>query len=100
MSGKNKKKISEAGNRTPVARVTGGNTRPLYYFGSDFRFSSFLICFLFLCEKLNTGSFQDKTKHSYSNHKQNTVSIILNTLQKILTTPDFVYNTNTIINKG
>ena len=29
-----KEKISEAGNRTPVVRVTGGNTKPLYYFGS------------------------------------------------------------------
>ena len=28
------KEISEAGNRTPVVRVTGGNTKPLYYFGS------------------------------------------------------------------
>ena len=28
-----KNKISEAGNRTPVVRVTGGNTKPLYYFG-------------------------------------------------------------------
>ena len=25
---------SEAGNRTPVVRVTGGNTKPLYYFGT------------------------------------------------------------------
>ena len=29
------KEISEAGNRTPVVRVTGGNTKPLYYFGSE-----------------------------------------------------------------
>ena len=29
-----RKRISEAGNRTPVVRVTGGNTKPLYYFGS------------------------------------------------------------------
>ena len=28
-----KKRVSEAGNRTPVVRVTGGNTKPLYYFG-------------------------------------------------------------------
>ena len=28
-----KEKSSEAGNRTPVVRVTGGNTKPLYYFG-------------------------------------------------------------------
>ena len=28
------KRNSEAGNRTPVVRVTGGNTKPLYYFGS------------------------------------------------------------------
>ena len=28
------KEISEAGNRTPVVRVTGGNTKPLYYFGT------------------------------------------------------------------
>ena len=33
--GKNntKRRNSEAGNRTPVVRVTGGNTKPLYYFG-------------------------------------------------------------------
>ena len=32
---KEKEKVnSEAGNRTPVVRVTGGNTKPLYYFGS------------------------------------------------------------------
>ena len=31
---KGKRKNSEAGNRTPVVRVTGGNTKPLYYFGS------------------------------------------------------------------
>ena len=37
-----KKKISEAGNRTPVARVTGGNTRPLYYFGTAYKFITFL----------------------------------------------------------
>ena len=30
------KQSSEAGNRTPVVRVTGGNTKPLYYFGSIF----------------------------------------------------------------
>ena len=29
-----RKRNSEAGNRTPVVRVTGGNTKPLYYFGS------------------------------------------------------------------
>ena len=29
-----RKRSSEAGNRTPVVRVTGGNTKPLYYFGS------------------------------------------------------------------
>jgi hypothetical protein len=29
-----KKRVSEAGNRTPVVRVTGGNTKPLYYFGT------------------------------------------------------------------
>ena len=29
-----KEKYSEAGNRTPVVRVTGGNTKPLYYFGT------------------------------------------------------------------
>ena len=28
------KENSEAGNRTPVVRVTGGNTKPLYYFGT------------------------------------------------------------------
>ena len=31
---KEKNRNSEAGNRTPVVRVTGGNTKPLYYFGS------------------------------------------------------------------
>ena len=31
-----KKRNSEAGNRTPVVRVTGGNTKPLYYFGTVF----------------------------------------------------------------
>ena len=33
------KEISEAGNRTPVVRVTGGNTKPLYYFGSSIKLS-------------------------------------------------------------
>ena len=31
---KKEKRNSEAGNRTPVVRVTGGNTKPLYYFGT------------------------------------------------------------------
>ena len=33
-----KEENSEAGNRTPVVRVTGGNTKPLYYFGSAIEF--------------------------------------------------------------
>lgn len=33
-----KEENSEAGNRTPVVRVTGGNTKPLYYFGSVIEF--------------------------------------------------------------
>ena len=43
-----KKVNSEAGNRTPVVRVTGGNTKPLYYFGSvlDFKLQYFKIVFL------------------------------------------------------
>ena len=36
MNNRAKEKNSEAGNRTPVVRVTGGNTKPLYYFGSVF----------------------------------------------------------------
>ena len=40
-----KKKDSEAGNRTPVVRVTGGNTKPLYYFGSGKSFPAAFISF-------------------------------------------------------
>ena len=53
---------SEAGNRTPVVRVTGGNTKPLYYFGSVFVFK------LPYFNKVNSGSFAKSQDYS-KNHE-------------------------------
>ena len=43
---------SEAGNRTPVVRVTGGNTKPLYYFGTVRDSKQFFISFIFTIQNL------------------------------------------------
>ena len=43
---------SEAGNRTPVVRVTGGNTKPLYYFGTVGNSKLFFISFISTIQNL------------------------------------------------
>ena len=60
-----KEENSEAGNRTPVVRVTGGNTKPLYYFGSviEFKVSPIRI-------RLNVPIFLQMSSRSKNNFSQ------------------------------